>query len=541
MTVDDALKKLALEDWLKTEMEKYVCFDLNHDSNNETFCNWGMEGLAVTPISTLLDPNGHEEAGKVIKKEPNFRNATDVLLEEKKKPLEITLEEQGFRKELLIKKVQGEEASVVQSEQPFDAQSFEIKLENEELPREVASTQALPEVPKEPSRNETLPGAKISTTTTKENSAELEADKMAEESTSTTPIDIVKLKKMTGKVPIMSLSKTKKMQEEIKANEALKKMDITEKALGDMPYKSLSRDNRLPDINDPNFNCCVCKKTFSGRYTYGFHLIQVHHIPDGIVFYKDVKSNNTELANIKVILFCPICNMNFKTYSIYKHHLLNFHTSQSPLTGRTGSNPYMMPDVHDQKFFCRTCQDHFDSKATYRYHLICVHSMAHDHVFTEQEEITSNGVHTCPSCQGTFRCYDDYLSHKKELGADQKYQCSTRKRQKEERQRKEKKRLALEERRAAVAEKKRRRAIIPEFDDPNFYCRSCGTTLTSKKQYVRHLKRVHQIEKSPAVKVETTPAVKLEFPGESNYCSICDIVLASKYQHRYHVRKMHCI
>lgn len=54
---------------------------------------------------------------------------------------------------------------------------------------------------------------------------------------------------------------------------------------------------------------------------------------------------------MRVILYCPICDENFNNYKTYKYHLLTFHTSQSPLTGRTNSNPYMMPDIHNQKFF----------------------------------------------------------------------------------------------------------------------------------------------------------------------------------------------
>lgn len=35
--------------------------------------------------------------------------------------------------------------------------------------------------------------------------------------------------------------------------------------------------------------------------------------------------------------------------------------------------------------------------------------------------------------------------------------------------------------------------LLPEVDDPNFYCRSCKANMKGRKYYKYHLKRVHKI------------------------------------------------
>lgn len=289
-------------------------------------------------------------------------------------------------------------------------------------------------------------------------------------------------------------------------------------------------DTRLPDINDPNFNCCVCQKTFTGRYTYGFHLIQVHNIPDGVVFHQDIQSNHPELAHMKVILYCPNCNENFTSYNTYKYHLSTFHTSQSPLVGRTNTNPYMLPDIHDKKFFCRICQDSFNTKTTYQCHLICVHSMDRQSVFAKPKESTPEVQRTCTTCHKCFHTTKDYEDHQLQYPA--KSPCQP-----------VKKRIPQPD-------------LLPIKDDPDFYCRTCDYTYKHSKGYSLHLKTRHNIPRprSPSPKAPSPPPT---LPGRSpslspvviirtrkrtakdNYCVDCFRTFASQASYRRHMKQVH--
>ncbi|KAI7865119.1 uncharacterized protein EV154DRAFT_166458 [Mucor mucedo] len=480
MTITEANKRVILHDSLDTEMDIYMQYDEHSDRETNTF----YDLRAAAHLSPLPDSNEYEAMDIVSEEEPAFMDAKD-------EPVEIKHE--NLIEELAL-------------ENSFNEDMTGVESTNGEQPSDEAV-----------SRIEIAPVNKVKKPVKK----------------------IVKPAKERSLTYAEMIKKVQRETDEVESKQKENREGETSIYL-----KSLYNNSRSPDVNDPNYHCRVCEITFSGRYTYGFHLIHMHNIPDGVVFKEDIRTQHSELAHLKVILYCPNCNKHFSSYITYMSHMSLVHTGRWPIPGRATSNPYMMPDVNDRKFFCRVCRDYFNTKVTYQYHLICVHSMTRESVFSEETEATPEEQQTCDNCQKCFHTKNDHDQHRLQYRTDR------------------------------VAKPTRKRRINPqphlppELDDPNFYCRTCDYAYKNVAGFKRHLNAKHNITArkvqsptppSPATTTtETTIETAREFsqsrsrssspvviitirrrPPRENYCKDCDRTLSSKYSYVRHCRRFH--
>ncbi|KAG2197428.1 hypothetical protein INT47_005681 [Mucor saturninus] len=413
MTITDANKRVILHDSLDTEMDIYMQYDEHPDRETNTF----YDLRAAAHLSPLPDSNEYEDMDMVSEEESAFMDAKD-------EPVEI--KQENLIEDLAI-------------ENSFDEDMTGVESTNGEQPSDEAMSPL-----------ESAPVNKVKK-----------------------PVE--KIVKVAERRSLTYAEMIKKVQRE--TDEIENKQKENREGETSIYSKSLYNFSQLPDVNDPNHHCRVCEITFSGQYTYGLHLIHMHNIPDGVVFKENIRTLHSELAHLQVILYCPNCNIKFSSYSTYMSHMSVFHTGRWPIPGRSSSNPYMMPDVNDKKFFCRVCRDHFHTKVTYQYHLICVHSMTRESVFLEETEATPEEQQTCDNCQKIFHTKDDHDQHRLQYHTNRVVRPTRRRRNPQPH-------------------------LPPELDDPNFYCRTCDFAYKSLAGFEHHLKRKHNIT---ARKVPSTP------------------------------------
>lgn len=129
-----------------------------------------------------------------------------------------------------------------------------------------------------------------------------------------------------------------------------------------------------PDIDDPNFHCRACLKTFAGKYAYRKHIKVIHQVALEPILKKPSKIKHPELTpDINdVNSYCCACEKSFSTRYGYIYHLRFIHNMDVD----NGLNMDATPDPDDANFYCCACNKHYDSQHFFRVHLRGVHRMS---------------------------------------------------------------------------------------------------------------------------------------------------------------------
>lgn len=86
------------------------------------------------------------------------------------------------------------------------------------------------------------------------------------------------------------------------------------------------------------------------------------------------------------------------------------------------------------------------------------------------------------------------------------------------------------------------RNILPDVDDPNFYCKSCQLTYKNRTKFRKHIRKIHKMELAHITRQlihdPTAAMADLEHP-ENTSCTICMIKYTDKYLYRRHMKRVH--
>lgn len=161
-----------------------------------------------------------------------------------------------------------------------------------------------------------------------------------------------------------------------------------------------------PIIDDPNFFCRVCKKTYSNKYGYRVHLEHIHFIkPPGHV--------NTGAVNELIHLlpdphdpdfYCRVCKSTKFNLAQHRQHCRSVHHM---VFDREFKNPDAPIDIDCPNFYCPRCEKQFKGKYYYRSHLKSVHEI----VYKQAKRKANNDVEIdidspdfyCAKCDKKFQ------------------------------------------------------------------------------------------------------------------------------------------
>lgn len=234
--------------------------------------------------------------------------------------------------------------------------------------------------------------------------------------------------------------------------------------------------NVVPDEDDPDYNCCVCQTNYSDKYNYRRHLRTCH----------------------KMVL--------------------------KPLTQCIVKHPHIIPDENDPSYYCAACERTFNDKWGYHSHLKAVHNLAlkggqrtNKTDGPLPDEDNPNGH--CSQSNKTLETLRSYRNHLRKIHG-----------------------MILKPRGRAL------RAINvdlkPDEDDPNNYCLVCDRHYGVKRGYRVHLETMHNMVlqscKRQKAEVITKDSTVIPDPNDPNfYCCLCIRTYSSLSQYRYHLSKAH--
>jgi hypothetical protein len=188
--------------------------------------------------------------------------------------------------------------------------------------------------------------------------------------------------------------------------------------------------------------------------------------------------------------------------------------------------PDALPDEFNQENYCRLCNRTYPNKKQYRVHLKKVHKMTLTFPTQRQRQINTdippdpnNPNFNCDSCSFTYSCKSAYLRHLK--GAHKMSFAPQR----------------------LPRIKSFDLNIIPDHNDPNFYCRSCQVHYKRFQHFRRHIQSIHKIKLEPLRKkrIIFDPSItpnNTRDPGNTS-CTICRIDYRSIMTYNHHMKTVH--
>lgn len=179
---------------------------------------------------------------------------------------------------------------------------------------------------------------------------------------------------------------------------------------------------------------------------------------------------------------CEYCKIEYVSRQSYKRHMATIHKEggTEPVHRiKCISNPNIQPDPFDPDFFCKSCQRQYASRTSYRTHFSQYHPsvkldgrrrLLEDPITLEMD----GGNHSnkkCTICDREFHKRQYYIKHIDLFHKDGNRELVTK---------------WGRNRKSKVDSN-----IIPIWDDPNWYCRSCRQAYSSRRYYHKHISILH--------------------------------------------------
>lgn len=237
-----------------------------------------------------------------------------------------------------------------------------------------------------------------------------------------------------------------------------------------------------PDVDDPDFQCKSCQTKYKNRDKYRQHLRYVHRMELLPLRKKPIYDLNTSPDDTLMInnKSCTICKVKYRNKYRYQAHMKNHHKAgrNTPIIrGRKVAHPNISPDPNDPNWFCLSCQRRYSSRCSYERHIRSMHP--HVNIDNTGKKLVNSIMvemdagnpknKRCTICDREYINRYTYRKHMLTIHKDGKREAVSRSRDK-----------------GRVNPN-----IIPIWDDPNSYCRSCNQTFSTKWSYRKHIKTQH--------------------------------------------------
>lgn len=89
-----------------------------------------------------------------------------------------------------------------------------------------------------------------------------------------------------------------------------------------VPLENDSPPSALPDVNDKDLYCTVCKRNYPCQKNFRRHLLYTHNVQ----LSPPQNEQNDDVNIFHPDFYCANCNRNFSCSDSFKQHLKNAHS-----------------------------------------------------------------------------------------------------------------------------------------------------------------------------------------------------------------------
>ncbi|KAL0141289.1 C2H2-type zinc finger transcription factor [Mucor lusitanicus] len=351
------------------------------------------------------------------------------------------------------------------------------------------------------------------------------------------------------------------------------KTDMAEALIQSLPKLRTRRKSKvnktvrflLPDTDDTpspsspikdttTLRCYTCEMDFDTPSDMSRHMRSVHRdkmTPSEPDQDKDRRTAALTTAQHR----CRSCLVECESRSALSHHLSTVHNNFDYSSPKKRSVD--QPDssfTPAPKFECSTCSTLCESRSALRRHVRVEHS-AEQQQQPREEPLPVDDVDTamqhddekdsyCKVCQKTYKNWRSYRSHlyTKHRDSIAKRTYNTKSSSTNDTS------SAL---RSSSPTTSTVEPLLPDINDPNFYCRVCDKTLETKSNFYSHLLASHSnyAPKDPSLPQQetttTTTSKKrtamLDVDDPNHHCAFCDRTFETQDTFHQHLRSEHYI
>ncbi|GAN01960.1 hypothetical protein MAM1_0014d01397 [Mucor ambiguus] len=274
--------------------------------------------------------------------------------------------------------------------------------------------------------------------------------------------------------------------------------EITDSAMDDFDIKQEETKDHTALVQqhgefgkkDYYYHCDMCNKKMADLKSVLEHCHSVHSIKRT----SGIKNMDTDPDVHNLNCYCKSCDTDYKNTGAYRGHLRNVHYMVlKPISRWKTPRSDTFPDPDDPNFRCTACEHTYTLKSSYLRHCRYAQGVRSGKLAYQRYTPPSSVVDTyCQTCD---------------------------------------KRLSVDQR----PELQKPKDVMPNVNDPNFYCRSCERKLVNKDSFKLHLAAIHSLYPSSPEKSKIKP----DASDPNNYCSVCQKTSQSKGRYRKHLRLVH--
>ncbi|KAL9553261.1 hypothetical protein MBANPS3_003370 [Mucor bainieri] len=270
-----------------------------------------------------------------------------------------------------------------------------------------------------------------------------------------------------------------------------------------IPVWKVPHSDVVPDPDDSNLYCRACDRTYKCKQTYRNHCRFIHGMK-----HVDI-ANGRSTSNNATDSYCQMCDKRFSSMLSYRCHLFAIHKVDSRPTQRKREG--ILPNANDPHFYCRSCERKLANKPSFKKHLMTVHSIfetAPRKTSKLNPDVNDPNNH-CRACQKTYPSRSKYRAHLRMVHQ-----------------------IILPALRDNFS-----RTDLPDPYNSDHYCSVCKKTYTSLAAYRIHCRRVHFMELSHASIVN--PDAKIDINHPKFYCAQCEHSCIAKRNFEKHIQRVH--
>ncbi|CAO3611536.1 unnamed protein product [Mucor fragilis] len=199
--------------------------------------------------------------------------------------------------------------------------------------------------------------------------------------------------------------------------------------------------------------------------------------------------------------YCCGCNEIIPASSPFRQHIQDNHSRKTGIR-----NFHLKPNIDDPDNYCKACKRHFKTRVGYFLHLRRIHNFDVKKMIdcVNQRQFESS-TKTHYFCCGSNQYMRDQASLSEHMST------------------------------AHYKSKIKHFHLMPDFEDPNNYCKACERYFASRPKYTAHLRLIHKLIKATAT-MEDVDQLGVD---PNNYCCGCNQYLPDQMALMSHIGIAH--
>lgn len=208
--------------------------------------------------------------------------------------------------------------------------------------------------------------------------------------------------------------------------------------------------------------------------------------------------------------YCNVCDFKFSARCVFRQHIRHFHKVVfRKVAPQAILKDIPSPVMDNPSLDCAQCKRTYKSKSSYRIHLIRIHHMKLPKLASDASQIDFDALE-CKTCKIAFKGSRSLKVHARRLHGVDYFKPTV---------------IHTD--------------LKPDVDDPNYYCKACDRTSSTKDSFLKHLAYMHA-NIMPEL-YEGVACNGVQPKDGRNYCAECSKAFHAKWLLRLHLEKTHGI